>query len=247
MRNPLYPALALVLTVSSAAAQPSGCSVQPGAVVGPPSLHLSASSTIKVAPDRLVADLIALSNAPEAVQAQRRVNEMMAHGKTLATGTPGVTAILRDYSVSFIDAKPPHWTAQQTLEVSGDNSETLLDLAGRLQAAGLAIANLTWQVSPEHRDQARRAATVAALKLLQNDASEAAAALGVQVERFQTIDLRQEPAPMPLGRGRMVMAPAMAMSSMPPPNATPEDQDVTATVSAEVLLRAATPEADRPH
>jgi hypothetical protein len=69
----------------------------------------------------------------------------------------------------------------------------------------------------------------------------------MQVERFQTIDLRQEQGPIPLNRGRMAMAPAMAMSSMPPPNATPEEQDVTANVSAEVLLQSARPEGVSPH
>lgn len=82
-------------------------------------MHLSAQATIKLAPDELVAGLAAIAAAPTAAAVLRRVNEMMVKVKTAATGAPGVRTSFRDYAVFYIEEKPPHWTAQQTVEVRG--------------------------------------------------------------------------------------------------------------------------------
>lgn len=149
----------------------------------------------------------------------------------------GIKAAFRDYSVQFVDAKPAHCTAQQTLELRGGDSEALLDLIGRLQSLGLAIGSLDWQVSADHAQQAYRDATLAALKRLRTEATDAAAALGMQIDRFQTVRLGDEPRPIPFSPGRII-APAAMAAPMLPPRATREQQDITAEVSADVVLRA---------
>jgi uncharacterized protein YggE len=201
---------------------------------GPPVLRLAASSTINVPPDVLVADLTALANAPTAVPAQHRVNALMAEAGKAVAGVAGVKATFRGYSVQFVDERPAHWIAQQTLELRGTDSEVLLGLVGRLQATGLAIGDLGWQVSADHAEQARRDATITALKNLRTEATAAAEALGMEVDRFQSVRLGGEPQVFPVPAIRMNAAVAMA-PAMAPPNATANPEDV----AADVILRTA--------
>jgi uncharacterized protein YggE len=205
------------------------------ATLGPPQLHLSASATVQVAPDELVADLSALGNSPTAVAAQRRVNTLVAEAAKAADTVASVKAAFRDYSVQFVDAPPAHWVAQQTVELRGRDGPALLDLVGQLQALGLAIGSLDWQVSPARADAARQEATIAALKRLRSQAAVAAQALGVELDHYQSVRLNTGPHPIPYGRAVPAM---MAMAApMPPPSASPTEQDVIADVDADVVLR----------
>jgi uncharacterized protein YggE len=203
----------------------------------PSMLHLGATDFVRVTPDTLVADLVAVAVSTSPVTAQRHVNTMMAAAAKLATGVAGITTSLLDYSVSFTDERPPRWTAQQTLEVKGADSERLLDLVAQLQAAGLVAGNLAWQVSDERHNQAYDEALGLALKKLRARASLAAQAVGMQVDRLQDLRLENDVRPLPTFNRAMVPASAM-VAGMPPPNVTATPRDVSASVSADVILKA---------
>ncbi len=96
----------------------------------PPSMHTAASKTVKVAPDELVADLTALGSAPSAVTAQHQVNSVVAKAKALADQANGIKVTFQGYSVTFIDEKPTHWVAQQTVEVRGGDGEKSIRMSG---------------------------------------------------------------------------------------------------------------------
>jgi uncharacterized protein YggE len=145
---------------------------------------------------------------------------------------PGVAASFRDYTTTLTEDRPPRWTAQQTLEVRGRDGDALLALVGRLQALGLAIGGLTWQVSPEHVAAARQEAVIAALRTLRQQAAVDAEALGLAAGAVQ--DVRVGTGFVPL---RAAQPRAMAAAAMPPPNATPEPQDITAEVSGDIVLK----------
>jgi uncharacterized protein YggE len=202
---------------------------------GPAELHLSASATVQVAPDELVADLSALGNSPTAAAAQRRVNTLIGAAAKAAGSVVSVKVAFRDYSVQFVDEPPAHWVAQQTVELRGRDGAALLDLVGELQSLGLAIGSLDWQVSPARADAAQQEATIAALKHLRSQAAGAAQALGVEVDHFQSVQLNGGARPIPYGRAVPAM---MAMAApMPPPSSSPTAQDVTADVEGDVVLR----------
>jgi uncharacterized protein YggE len=131
------------------------------------------------------------------------------------------------------DDKHATWIAQQTLELRGADGPALLDLAGKLQEHGLALASLDWQLSPAVRRKAHEEATMAALKELQARAASTATTLGLHVDHLQ--DVRLDEA---LFQPRHAV-PMMAMSRMsaPPPQASAAPEEVTAQVSADVLLR----------
>jgi uncharacterized protein YggE len=233
--------LALAMATRAAAAGAENCGT---AAAGPPVLRLSETATESVIPSELVADLGAVASAASAVGAERRVNEEMASAKKLAAGTPGVSAAFRGYTTSFVEAagKPAHWIASETLEIRGQSGETVLGLVGRLQASGLAVGELEWRVAPEAAEAARRAATLAALKALRTEAAEAAGALGLAVQGYRSISL-SGPVAMPLRTHPVLRAMATAM---PPPQASAEQQQISATVSAEVVLGPTAGQAKRP-
>ena len=207
---------------------------------GPPSLHLSATEISKIAPDELVATMSAIATGARALTAQQQVNALVAKTKAVTDKAKGITTAFQGYSVAFIDEKPQHWIAQQAVEVRGLDGDDVLSLVGQLQGGGLSITSLGWQVSQDRAEKAQRAATIVALHKLREEANDAARALGVEVDRFQHVDLSEEPRVVPFMRGGMQLA---AKVAMPTPVSTPEEQDITATVSADVLLRA--PKAER--
>ncbi len=75
------------------------------------------------------------------------------------------------------------------------------------------------------------------LKTLRAEAMDAAAALGMEIDRFQSVRLDEGSRPIPMS-ARMNAASAMA-GPMSPPRATREQQDITAAVSADVVLHPA--------
>jgi uncharacterized protein YggE len=108
---------------------------------------------------------------------------------------------------------------------------TLLDLIGRLQQQGFLMASLDWQLSPALRRKAYAEATTIALKALQDQAASAATTLGLHVDHLKDVQLQpREPRPI---RPMMAMA---ARASAPAPQTTAAPEDVTAEVSAEVVL-----------
>lgn len=239
MRRPLALTGSMLL-LHAVLAGPAKAQAQPQAPADyalPPAttiLHLSATGSVQVSPDELVADLVAQATSPAAANAQRRVNEMMAAGMKAARGVAGVEARAIGYSVSPNDDKRPTWTAQQTLELRGTDGPALLDLVGVVQQQGMATASLDWQLSPALRRKAHDDATTAALKELQERAASAAATLGLHVRFMRDVRL-DEPDIVPRPPFR-VMAMARAVSA-PPPQATAVPEDVTAQASADVVLR----------
>ena len=226
MRRRLPAVLFAVMSMGPAAmAQPS-----------PPStlLRLSSSGSVQVAPDLLVAELVASSTSPSAATAQRRVNGLMAEGMKAAQGAAGVDARATGYSVEPADEKHLSWVAQQTLELRGPDGGALLDLAGRLQERGLVMASLDWQLSPALRRHAHDEATTQALRQLQAQAASAAATLGLHVDHLQEVRLDSPEFQSRRPVGMMAMS---RMSAAPPPQATAAPEAVDAGVSADVLLR----------
>jgi uncharacterized protein YggE len=193
-------------------------------------LHLSAAGTVAADPDELVADLAAQNTQASAAAAQRRVNGMVAEAMKVAASVAGVDAKAAGYAVTPTDEKRVAWTAQQTVDLRSADGPALLDLVGTLQGRGLVVESLDWQLSAAKRLAAHETATEAALKALQTRAAAAAAVLGMQVDHIQEVRLDDS------GIGPRPFMRAMA-SGGTAPQATAAREDVTATVSADIVLR----------
>jgi uncharacterized protein len=205
-------------------------------------LHLTAEGSVSVAPDVLVADLMAHAASTSAAEAQRKVNTLMASGMADVKTVSGVEARAIDYSVEMTDQPEPptgrrtrpSWTAQQTLELRSGASETLLDLVGKLQERGFAASSIDWQLSPAVSHKAHDDAMEDALKTLRARAQRAAAALGLSVDYVK--DVRVD-YPNPVFPVAGMAVAALSARATPPPQATPSAQTVTSDVSASVVLK----------
>jgi predicted secreted protein len=224
----VHTAAALVIGCNCVKAQ-SASPTPEGATI----LHLAASASVPASPDQLVVDMVAQMTSPSAAAAQLRVNALITDCMQTARSVAGVEARAVGYSAAPSDEKRTAWVAQQTLELRGADGQALLALAGRLQEKGLLTASLDWQLSPGLRRKAHDEATTAALKELQARAASAAATLGLRVDH--ATDIRLDSA-FNQPRPSFAMT-AMASRSAPPPQATAAPEDVTANVSADVLLR----------
>ncbi len=194
-------------------------------------LHLSANGAVQVTPDQLVADLVAQDTSSSAAEAQRRVNALVAQGMQVAHQVSAVEARAIGYEVSPADERRARWLAQQTLELRSADGPALLDLTSRLQQQGFVTASLDWQLSPAARRRAYAEATTAALKALQEQATSAAGTLGLHVDHLKEVQLQP--------REFRPIQPMMAMAARTgalPPQATSAPEEVTAEVSAEVVL-----------
>jgi uncharacterized protein len=222
---------AAIATILATLAAPAPLSAQSAPTT---LLHLSATSSVQATPDELVADLVAQSTSASAAEAQRHVNTLIADGTRAAQGMSGINARAIGYMVTPADENRAKWSAQQMLELRGGDGPALLDLVNRLQQKGFATAALDWRLSSALRRATHEQATTAALQELQKQAASAAATLGLKIDHLQDVRLNG-PAYQP--RPPMPMQAMMARAAPPPPQATAEPEDVTAEVSAEVVLR----------
>jgi predicted secreted protein len=202
-------------------------------------LRLSETATVMVTPDELVSSLRAEAVAPNAQDAQKRVNEMMRDAIAEAKQTAGITISTGGYNVWRIAATPAdrieRWQAGQSLNLSGKDAETMLKLVGDLQQKGLAQGNLGWRLSRETERTARKEATKQALSGLRGRADEAADILGLRFGSFKEVRL-DSVAPPPI-MPRQAMVARASMAPAPPPSAEAEDMPVTASAEADVLLK----------
>jgi uncharacterized protein YggE len=109
----------------------------------------------------------------------------------------------------------------------------VLALVGQMQALGLSLGNLGWQVPQDEADAAGRKARLEALAALRQEALSAAQTLDLSVQGYQSVDLTCGPSPI-FSPGAMPQAQMAA--AMAPPLASADSQNVSATVSADVIL-----------
>jgi uncharacterized protein len=191
-------------------------------------LHLANTETVMVHPDRLIARLRAEAIAPNAALAQQMVNKAIASALAKARQTQGVEVSTEGYT-TWQPTEPERWQASQTIVLKSQNGAQLVALTGRLQAAGLAVSELSWQLSPEAMRKARDQAMREAIGGLRGRADEAASLLGLRFESFQRVNL-VAPQIEPLPRA------VMAMSASLQPSAAPENVPVSATAEADAVL-----------
>lgn len=205
-----------------------GCMARPARAASPDTtlLHLSATGTMRETPDLLVAQLVADSDAASPAAAQRQVNTRMAAATRLAAAAGTVRWQLGGYGVDRGGDRQQTWTARQTLRLDGSDAGTLLDLVGRLQAAGLAVETLSWILSPERLAAAQARASDQALKALRARADAAAASLGLKVGFIRDVTLG----------GSTPIRPVLRMMASAAPQASPDAQEVVEEASAEIEL-----------
>lgn len=201
-------------------------------------LRLSETAHVAARPDELVAILRADGSAATAAAAQGRVNAAIARALDEAKAVPGMVASTGVYNVW--QRPPPNlqWQAQQTVQLKGNDGAAMLALVGGLQASGLAVDRLGWQVSAAAGRKIQSEATKLALSALRGRAEEAAAILGLRFVGFREVRLdSQRPMVMAMPAPRALTA----AQDVAMPRAEAAEVDITATVEADAVLAPAVP------
>jgi uncharacterized protein YggE len=203
-------------------------------------LRLTVTATVTAMPDELVAQLTANADAPTAGAAQQQVNQMVetALGKTKPLNA--VTASTTQYSVWHETDPRDIWHASQGLALRSRDGGGLLTLIGTLQQQGLAVGDLSWQLSPALSEKAYEQAIAKAIDLLTARADTVASLLHLTMTGFRSVSVGEDGGgpPQPVGMLRMM---AMAPTATPPPSAKADAVTVSATVSGEAELVAVAP------
>ena len=203
-------------------------------------LHLTVTATVTTMPDELAAQLTANADAPTAGAAQARVNQMVETALGAAKALAAVTASTTQYSVWHETDPKDVWHASQGVALRSTDGGGLLTLVGTLQQDGLAVGNLGWQLSPAAAERSYEKAMAKALALLTQRAGTVATLLHLTLQGFKSVTVGEDGGPpaRPLGEVRMM---AMAASAAPPPSAQADVVTVSASVSGDARLLAATP------
>jgi uncharacterized protein len=205
-------------------------------------LHLTVTANVTAMPDELVAQLTATADASSAGAAQQQVNQMVETALGAAKTLSAVTASTTHYSVWHETDPKDIWHASQGVALRSRDGGGLLTLVGTLQQDGLAVGDLSWQLSPAASEKIYEAAIGKAVDLLTERAGVVAGLLHLTLRGFQSVTVGQDGGPpvQPMGVMRM-MAVAPVAAAAPPPSARADVVTVSATVSGDARLEPASP------
>ena len=220
-----------ILALLALLALPCAANAQPAP---PPEteLHIGESAEVTRAPDEVVAVLRAEARAGSAAAAQEAVNRAVAAAVARAQAVPGIRVSTGGYWTGRVDDNRVWQAAQQVTLRSGDGA-SLLELAGTLQAGGMAMSALNWTLTRETARAAREEASRLALDALRRRAEAVAGQLGLVVAGLKEVRI-DAPVAMPRPAATAMSARG---GSAAPPVAVAEDIMVSATVQAVAVLR----------
>jgi predicted secreted protein len=204
-------------------------------------ITLSVTERVSVEQDLVIASLRIEVEDRDASEVQNQVNTVMAQALQRARDVVGVSQSTGFYHVYQYDRQPQGgraetvWRGSQSLTLEGRDVQVLLALAGELQAMGLLMNQLSYQLSTERADEVRDSLMEAAISRAREKAERATAALGKS--RFDIavleVDTSSDYSPP-------VMMRAMADTGsreMAPPSAEPGDTEVTLSVRIQAVAQ----------
>jgi len=209
----------------------------------PTVLHLDQTAERVVTRDRLTVDLRAEATGGDPRVVQAEVNKRMTAALAKVKSAAGVKAASGSYSTyqatpSGPDGKPKppaQWHASQELTLVSRDFPAALTLAGQLQADGLLIGDMRFDVAPETLRAQQQVLTDEALTALTSRAAQVAASLHLKVSGIKSLNVGN--VTQPGGPRPFVMARVMAGAApAPPPAATPGDSSISVTVTGEFTL-----------
>lgn len=204
-------------------------------------LNLSATEQRDVPQDTLNASLQYSAQGRDRAELQNEVNTAMREALDILEASSGVEYFTTQYQVYVVDAgrpsrtdvENPVWRAQQEVALTSLDSDALLEVMGKLQAAGLVVTSQYYSLSPERYEEVAASLMQDALAKLQARANEAAQGLGKS--SADLIEVSLDGSPNFAFRERAVMM-SMDAAAMAPPVAVPGETQVSMTVSARALL-----------
>ncbi|MDB5415361.1 MAG: hypothetical protein JWR10_3696 [Rubritepida sp.] len=222
----LRPILLVLATLLLPAAAPAQSPTQPAPETR---LRISESGSVRIMPDEISASLRVEVRAATAAEAQERVNRDVAAALAAIRTVDGVQVSTGPYN-THTDGEARQTVAQQSLQLRGRKGDAMQALVGRLQADGLMLEDIGWNLAEATARTARDRATSEAIRAVQARADSVARDLGLRVFAMRDLFIEANPEARPMMSMRMAAAPTA-------PSVTAQETTVTASVTADFLLR----------
>jgi uncharacterized protein len=205
-------------------------------------LHLTQDAQRLVKRDRLQIQLQIQATGIDARTVQAEVNRRMGAALTKAKSVPGIEVETGDYDTyrftpTTPDGKakgPEQWRTDQSLILTGKAFDPLLGVAGDLQAEGLVLSGMHFEVAAETVRAARDSLTDEALAALRQRADRVAAAIGMRFAYYRDLQVGDADGQR-TGPPRPLMAARMTPSAAPPV-AEAGESTISLSVTAEIAL-----------
>lgn len=205
-------------------------------------ITLTVTERTRVGQDTLSADLRIEIDHQDAAAVQNQINEAMAQALTMTRGIEGIDVSTGSYGVYQFNHHPAGnrademWRGSQSMTLQSRDAATLLELAGRLQAMGFLMNQLSYSLSTERADEVRDNLMEAALQRAQQKAARAAAALGKTTVDIAAVDIDSQSD----GYAQPMMMRAVAADAsteMAAPSADAGETEVTLTVRVQAVAQ----------
>lgn len=207
-------------------------------------LNFNATEQVSVEQDTLNVAMQYSAQGRDPRALQDEVNKAMREARDILEDTDNIDWSIQQYHVFNIqpqgpasrrDIDNPAWRAQQGLQMQSENSEALLVVTARLQAAGLTVGNMYYSLSNDRYREIADALLDTALGNLQARADRVAGTLGKGRADLVEVNIND---------GQNFFAPRMmaaemrvsANDAMSVPVAEPGETQVSVSVSARALL-----------
>lgn len=204
-------------------------------------VQLSQQAERMEARNRILVKLRIEVRGSNARQIQLDINKRMSAAIKKAGSNPAITVETGSYSVSRpYDAKnekeADRWRGSQTLALTSDDFEAVLNLAGELQNDGLVLSDMRFFVAPETLKAVQDELTTAALRTLRERTTRVAKDLGLTIERYKTISIGNASEEYGESNPRAGKSVATVAAKKSPPAVAAGYALVTLQVSAVVIM-----------
>jgi predicted secreted protein len=217
---------------------------------GQTALNISATESVEIDQDLLVASLRIQHEAEQASDVQKTINETMGKAVALVKQSPDIDLQTGQYYVSpdyrqirnqetgERTREIEKWRGSQTLILKSKNAEDILKVTGQLQDMDFVMNSLSYQLSPALYQSTRDSLMEDTVQALQKRAERVARALGKQTVDIVEINVDAMPnIPRPVyARAAMMETMAMASDAMAPPSAEAGKDTVSMTINARAIL-----------
>jgi predicted secreted protein len=205
-------------------------------------VHLTERAERQMPRDRLSATLRADAEGLDPAKVQDEINRRMQDALAQAKAVAAVKVESGSYSVYRQpppvqnSTAPEKWVASQTMIITSKNFAPALTLIGTLQAAGLTMEALNFDVAPETLRAVQDEMTTEALAAMRTRADHVASGMSMSILRYKTLDVgnvttQEARPPMP-----MRMMAAKATPAETPPVADAGESTAFLMVDAQVVL-----------
>ncbi|MDF7673768.1 SIMPL domain-containing protein [Acetobacteraceae bacterium ESL0709] len=238
--------IASLLAVGGLVTTVTGATVRaeppPAAMVPPPppgvKLAFATKGEAHAKPTKLTIEFIAQKDSASPTDAQMKLNQLVDNAMKTTSDQTDIKTSAGNYSISqeYSQKGPTHWSARQTIKISGTDSQKLLSYTEKLQKLGLNVDNFIWSLDPQTHQKLEQEARSDALKKVRAQAESDAHDLGLKFIRLEGVIVHTGGMPDHPGPHPMMLMARASDAAGPQPQTTPEDQSVTVTVMAKAQL-----------